>query len=106
MAGGDAAVAALRAGQAVLLPTDTVYGLCAAPDDEAAVARVYELKGRPEGMPIALLFPDVGSLVEWIPDLSQRARALLPGALTFVVPHPENDGDTIGIRVPALDVDA
>ena len=78
MAGVDEAVAAIRAGEAVILPTDTVYGLCAAPDDEAAIERVYRLKGRPEGMPIALLFPDVVTLLERVPELPQRVRALLP----------------------------
>ena len=103
MAEVERAVAAIRAGEPVILPTDTVYGLCAAADDEAAVARVYELKGRPEEMPIALIFPDVESLLDRIPELPDRAQALLPGALTFVVPHA---GETVGVRVPALGDDA
>jgi L-threonylcarbamoyladenylate synthase len=99
VAGVDEAVAALRAGEAVILPTDTVYGLCAAPDDEAAIERIDRLKDRPEGMPIALLFPDVATLLERVPELSQRARALLPGPFTFVVLH---GGGTVGVRVPEL----
>jgi L-threonylcarbamoyladenylate synthase len=99
MAGVDEAVASIRAGEAVILPTDTVYGLCAAPDDEAAIDRVYRLKGRPSGMPIALLFPDVVTLLERVPELPQRVRTLLPGPFTFVVPH---GGETIGVRVPEL----
>ena len=57
----ERAVAALRAGEAVILPTDTVYGLCAAPE---RAARLAELKGRPGSMPVALLCTDVERLLE------------------------------------------
>jgi len=110
MADVERAVAAIRAGAPVILPTDTVYGLCAAPEDATAVARVYELKGRPEAMPIALVCPDVDTLLACVPELPELpARALLPGAFTLVVPNPGrryprlNAGETIGVRVPALD---
>jgi L-threonylcarbamoyladenylate synthase len=109
------AIAALRAGQAVLLPTDTVYGLCVSPDREEAVAQVYRLKGRPEATPTALLCPDLDTLFECIPELDSRsaayARALLPGAYTLVLSNPERRfgwlsggvRDTIGVRVPVLE---
>ena len=110
MADVERAVAAIRAGAPVILPTDTVYGLCAAPEDATAVARVYELKGRPEAMPIALVCPDVDTLLACVPELPELpARALLPGAFTLVVPNPGrrypwlNAGETIGVRVPAVD---
>ena len=51
MADVQDAVAAIREGQPVILPTDTVYGLCATPYLEEAAAHVYRLKGRPAGMP-------------------------------------------------------
>jgi L-threonylcarbamoyladenylate synthase len=114
MADVEQAVAAVRAGQPVLLPTDTVYGLCVTPDREEAVAQVYRLKGRPESTPTALLCSDVDVLVDRVPELDGRsaacARALLPGPYTLVLPNParrfrwlSGGGDTIGVRVPALE---
>jgi L-threonylcarbamoyladenylate synthase len=98
----------------VILPTDTVYGLCADPYREEPVARVYRLKGRPETTPIALVAVDVDVLLDCIPELYGRAaviaRALLPGPYTLVLPNPGRrfrwlNGlarDTIGVRVPVL----
>jgi len=88
----EQAVAAIRAGQPVILPTDTVYGLCASPYREEPAGRVYRLKRRPESMPSALLCTDVDMLLECMPDLHGHcavvARALLPGGLTLVFPNP------------------
>ena len=110
----EQAVAAIRAGQPVILPTDTVYGLCASPFREEPSARVYRLKGRPETIPSALVCADLDMVLECVPELQGRpgvlARALLPGPYTLVLPNPERrfrwftgDGrDTIGIRVPVL----
>jgi L-threonylcarbamoyladenylate synthase len=107
----DGAIAALRRGDPVVLPTDTVYGLVAAPFDADAVARLSALKRRPPSQPIALLAWDVDTLVELVPELDGRAaavaRALLPGPLTLVLSNPERrfpwlGGDTIGVRVPVL----
>jgi len=112
----EAAVAAIRAGQPVILPTDTVYGLCASPVTPEPVARVYRLKGRPGQVPSALLCPDVDSVLESLAELDDRraaiARALLPGPYTLVFPNPGRRypwlgvDATIGIRVPALDGEA
>jgi L-threonylcarbamoyladenylate synthase len=112
----EATVVAIRAGQPVLLPTDTVYGLCATAARPGPVAHVYRLKGRPEGVPSALLYPDVESVLEAVPELDDRhaavARALLPGPYTLVFPNPGRRYPwlgaeaTIGIRVPALGGDA
>ena len=82
------ALAALRAGRPVILPTDTVYGLCALPEHAGLLA---ELKGRPEELPVALLYADV----EAVPGLPPEARAALPGPYTFVI-------DGRGVRVPVL----
>jgi L-threonylcarbamoyladenylate synthase len=109
----DAAVAALRAGLPAILPTDTVYGLCAAPEEEP-VARLYRLKGRAAGQPTALLAAGLDALLERLPELDGAAaavaRALLPGAYTLVLPNPARRfpwlaGSTpgaIGVRVPVL----
>ena len=103
----DAAVAALRAGKPVVLPTDTVYGLCAEPT-EAAAAEVARLKGREAAQPTALLAPSVEALLEAVPELPEPVlRSLLPGAYTLVLPNPGRRfpwlaGDTLGVRVPEL----
>ena len=112
--GVDEAAAALRSGRPVVLPTDTVYGLCATPYSEEPVLRAYRLKGRDPLQPSALLASDVDMLFECLPELRSRIgpvlRALLPGPLTLVVPNPARRyrwltgarADTIGIRVPQL----
>lgn len=110
----EAAVGALRAGLPVVLPTDTVYGLCANAYSEESVRRAYELKGREPLQPSALLAGDVDMLLECLPELRGRVgailRALLPGPFTLVVPNPAgryrwltgDRTDTIGVRVPEL----
>jgi L-threonylcarbamoyladenylate synthase len=110
----ERAVAALRAGECVILPTDTVYGLCVSPDREVDVRRMYELKGREEAKPTALLAADVDALLQALPELSGETarvlRALLPGAYTLVLPNPRRRfawlagraPDAIGVRVPTL----
>ena len=102
------AVAALRAGHPVVLPTDTVYGLCADAASEAACRRALALKGRPEEQPAALVCADVNSLLERVPELPEAdVRALLPGAYTLVFANsgrrfPWLAQGTIGVRVPVL----
>jgi L-threonylcarbamoyladenylate synthase len=107
-------VAAIRAGKAVVLPTDTVYGLCADAYREEPVRRLRRLKQRPETMPIAVLAADLDAVLEAIPELRGRAavvaRALLPGPYTLVLPNPGRrfrwlagtTPEAIGIRVPDL----
>ncbi len=110
----DDAVAALRAGQLVVLPTDTVYGLCADGYREAPFRRLAALKGRPEGMPAALLAVDLDAILDAVPEArgvrAVAARALLPGPFTLVLPNPArrfrwlcgSRPETIGVRVPDL----
>ena len=84
------AVAALRAGQAVILPTDTVYGLCVLPGKEELL---YELKGRDRSKPVALLAADIEALPA---DLDRRVlERYFPGAYTLVF-------NGVGVRVPDL----
>jgi L-threonylcarbamoyladenylate synthase len=108
------AVTAIRAGKQVVLPTDTVYGLCADAYREEPVRRLYRLKQRPESMPTALLAADLDAILDAIPELRGRAavvaRALLPGPYTLVLPNPGRrfrwltgtTPEAIGIRVPDL----
>jgi L-threonylcarbamoyladenylate synthase len=110
----EAAVAALRAGEVVVLPTDTVYGLCADGYRSGAAGRLAALKGRPDGMPVALLAADLETILECVPELrgsaAATARALLPGPFTLVLHNPARrfpwltgeHPDTIGIRIPEL----
>jgi L-threonylcarbamoyladenylate synthase len=114
----DAAVEAVRAGRPVILPADTVYGLCTTPYSAAPVERLYRLKGRPATQPTAILASDVDMLFECVPELRGRAgrlvRALLPGPYTLVLPNPArrfrwltgDRPDAIGVRVPELEGDA
>jgi L-threonylcarbamoyladenylate synthase len=89
------AVAALRAGRAVILPTDTVYGLCALPDHQDIL---YELKGRDRSKPVALLAADVEALLDAVPGLDRSVvERYLPGPYTLVVGQP-----SVGVRVPDL----
>jgi L-threonylcarbamoyladenylate synthase len=87
------AVAALRAGRPVILPTDTVYGLCALPEHEDVL---YELKGRDRSKPVALLAADVGALLAAVPTLDRSVLdRYLPGPYTLVF-------GPVGVRVPDL----
>lgn len=110
----ERAVEAIRAGKPVLLPTDTVYGLCTTPYRAEPVLELATLKGREEKQPVALLAESVEQLFECVPELRGRSgeiiRALLPGPYTLVLPNPAGRfpwltgvrPDTIGVRVPEL----
>ena len=98
----------IAGGGVVVFPADTVYGLACDPSNEAAVARLYELKGRPPDKPAAVLFFDRDQAL--LPELPERTRALmarlLPGAVTLLVPsdrYPLAGGaGTLGVRVPDI----
>jgi L-threonylcarbamoyladenylate synthase len=102
----DEVVAAIEAGQLVVIPTDTVYGLACRPDREDAVRALSTLKRRAAEQPIALVASSVDALVELIPELP--ARLVLTGPYTLVVPNPSrrlpwlagSRPDAIGVRVP------
>ena len=110
----EAAVAAIRAGKPVVLPTDTVYGLAATPYRPEPTLRLARLKGRDETQPTALVCGSVEFLFECVPELFGRSgeivRALLPGPYTLVLTNPARRfrwltgarPDTIGVRVPEL----
>jgi L-threonylcarbamoyladenylate synthase len=91
-----------------VLPTDTVYGLCADAASEEAVARLYRLKGRQGGQPTALVAHAADAVVQAVPEL--RGQPLLPGPYTLILPNPARRlpwltgerPETIGVRLPAL----
>lgn len=108
------AVAAIHAGDLVVLPTDTVYGLVCTPDGDEPTRALSALKGRPPAQPLAILASSVDRLLDAVPELrgdpERVARALLPGAYTLVFPNPARRyarltgevPETIGVRVPEL----
>ena len=108
------AVAAIRAGELAIVPTDTVYGLAASPVTEEPVRRLYRAKGRAGLQPTALVAASLDTLRDAVPELSERdasiAAALLPGPYTLVVSNPArrfpwlngSSPETIGVRVPAV----
>jgi L-threonylcarbamoyladenylate synthase len=110
----QAAIDAIRAEQPVILPTDTVYGLCASPYRSVATERLYALKGRDPLQASALLAADLDVLLECLPELHGRdeaiARALFPGRYTLILSNPARryrwltgaNPDVIGVRVAAL----
>ena len=104
-----AALATLRAGEPVGVPTDTVYGLAAGAGDADAIQRLFELKERPADRSIAVLVADVAAaetLVAFTPQAQRLAERFWPGPLTIVAartpsaPSHLGTGDTIGVRVP------
>ncbi len=108
----DGAVDALRRGEAVGLPTETVYGLAADARNREAIARVFALKGRPLDHPLIVHLPAALPLIEWavdVPEAAYRlAEAFWPGPLTLVLRrHPAvldavtGGQTTIALRVPA-----
>jgi L-threonylcarbamoyladenylate synthase len=114
--GNDAIAEAARlvlAGEPVAIATETVYGLAADATNAAAVARIYDAKGRPNFNPLIVHVPDLAA-AERIGLFDEQARKLAtehwPGPLTLVVPLRENSGiasivtaglSTIGVRIPA-----
>jgi L-threonylcarbamoyladenylate synthase len=106
------AVALLRAGEVIALPTETVYGLAANALNEKAVAKIFEIKGRPASNPIIVHVAGVamakGCVARW-PELADKlARSFWPGPLTMVLPRAEKipgnvtaGGETVGIRWPS-----
>jgi L-threonylcarbamoyladenylate synthase len=102
----------LRIGEPVAFPTDTVYGLGANAQDEAAVQKIYDAKGRPSDKPLILLIHDKAQLEQFTNHVSDTAQKLMdafwPGPLTLVFPLLEGTVSTtvtrgkttIGVRMP------
>ena len=102
----------LRAGELVALPTETVYGLGADATNEAAVARIFEAKGRPADHPLIVHVASaeqVGDYASSVPDFAQRLmQAFWPGPLTLILPRRDGVAkgaaggqDSIGLRCPS-----
>ena len=105
------AAAHLLSGDLVAFPTETVYGLGADACNSKAVARIYEVKGRPSDHPIIVHIATMNRMGDWaqeVPEYAIRlARDFWPGPMTLVLKRSELAGDfitggqdTVGIRVP------
>lgn len=106
------AVAALRAGEVIGLPTETVYGLAADAGNATAVARIFALKGRPTEHPLIVHIAGAEQLPRYartVPEAARRlAAAFWPGPLTLILPRQPGvldavtgGQDTVGLRAPA-----
>jgi L-threonylcarbamoyladenylate synthase len=105
------AAALLRAGGLVAFPTETVYGLGANAFDSAAVARIFEAKGRPQDNPFIVHLPDFSKAARcalWSETAALLAKTYAPGPLTLVLPRTNQIPPvvsaglhTVALRVPA-----
>lgn len=106
------AAAILESGGLVAFPTETVYGLGADAENPAAVARIYQAKGRPNDHPVIVHVADGAALDHWCSDIPDAARQLAaafwPGPLTIIlkraahIPDAVSGGqDTVGLRCPS-----
>ena len=103
----------ITVGGVAVFPADTVYGLACEPDSKEAVERLYLLKRRRPDKPAAVMFFSLDLAVAALPELGPRTagalHALLPGAVTLLLPNPARrfplacgpDPHTLGLRVPA-----
>ncbi|MAT04201.1 MAG: threonylcarbamoyl-AMP synthase [Acidimicrobiaceae bacterium] len=107
----DVALDRLRAGGLVAIPTETVYGLAADADQPAAVARIFEVKGRPRDHPLIVHVAGLDALDGWVDEVSEPARTLgstcWPGPLTMLLRRGPRTHDgvtggrpTVGVRAP------
>ena len=101
-------VRAVEAGELIVVPTDTVYGLACAPEREESVRALSVLKGRVPEQPIALVGASVDALRTIVPELPEQG--LLTGPFTLVLPNAQrrlpwlsgSRPEAIGVRLPAL----
>jgi L-threonylcarbamoyladenylate synthase len=108
----DQAAALIREGKLAAFPTETVYGLGANALDATAVAKIFEMKGRPSSSPLIVHVSSIEMareiVTDWPPEADELARRYWPGPLTLVLPKSPKIPDivtaglpTVGIRVPA-----
>jgi L-threonylcarbamoyladenylate synthase len=105
------AAQSLKSGSLIAFPTETVYGLGADASNQQAVARIYEVKGRPADHPLIVHVADMQDIAQWsdeIPDYAiALARAFWPGPMTLILKRSSLAQDfitggqeTVGLRVP------
>jgi L-threonylcarbamoyladenylate synthase len=105
------AAQSLKSGALVAFPTETVYGLGADATNAAAVARIYQVKGRPADHPLIVHLADIQDVAEWAGDIPEYAislaRTFWPGPMTLILKRSSlaqdfitGGQDTVGLRVP------
>jgi L-threonylcarbamoyladenylate synthase len=105
------AAASLIAGNLVAFPTETVYGLGADASNQQAIAKIYEVKGRPTNHPLIVHISSINNLNKWAKDIPEYAvklaRAFWPGPMTLILPRTDlaknfitGGQDNVGLRVP------
>jgi L-threonylcarbamoyladenylate synthase len=111
----EQAASKLRGGAVVAFPTETVYGLGVDAENESAIARMYEIKGRPADHPVIVHIADINEVNYWASEIPEYAIALMrkfwPGPMTLILPRSENakdfvtgGQDFVGIRIPSNSV--
>jgi len=106
------AATSLRSGNLVAFPTETVYGLGVDAENKDAVARLYQVKGRPSNHPLIIHISSMANLDKWareIPEYAIKlARIFWPGPMTLILPRTNlamdfitGNQDSVGIRVPS-----
>ena len=105
------AAQSLKSGSLVAFPTETVYGLGGDATNAEAIARIYQVKGRPADHPLIVHLADMQDVADWsdeIPDYAiSLARAFWPGPMTLILKRSQlakdfitGGQDTVGLRVP------
>lgn len=106
------AATSLHAGNLVAFPTETVYGLGADATSQSAVAKIYNVKGRPSNHPVIVHISSINNLDKWAKDIPEYAttlaRSFWPGPMTLILPRTNlakdfvtGGQDNVGIRIPA-----
>ncbi len=107
----EQAIAALKKGEVVAIPTETVYGLAADATNDAALKKIFTTKQRPADHPLIVHISDISQVQDWVTDFPEvavkLAKAFWPGALTLVLPAKSHvsrvvrgDEPTVALRVP------
>lgn len=106
------ATQALKAGELVAFPTETVFGLGAMANNDQAIAKVFEVKGRPADNPLIVHVSSIESVANYVTEIHPLAQVLMeafwPGPLTIIFPTNEslisplatNHQDSVGLRMP------
>ncbi len=108
----QAAAAALQQGRLLGLPTETVYGLAADSDNDAAVAQIFAAKGRPSNHPLIVHVADAAAITRYAKEVPVFAQQLIdafwPGPLTLILPRLPHAAkastggqDSVGLRCPS-----
>lgn len=95
----------LRNGGVIIFPTETVYGIGCAYDNQEAIDRIYKIKNRPKDKPLQILIADKKQLEDLTTDIPKEAQEMIdkewPGPITLILKvKNKNENKTIGIRMP------